>query len=179
MIASLFVLAVMASVLAVVVVGVIYLVSYNGLVQGRQSVADAWAVIDAELQRRHDLVPALVQSVHAAAIHERRVLDELIARERTAASVAHTAAARAGPEDDFAAATRAVVALRELYPQLNSQANFLRLQHDLAITEDRISAARRFHNLKVAELNRRTEAFPSNVVARLHGITRGAYFGER
>ncbi len=165
--------------LLLVVTGVTYLMSYNGLVQARQTVADAWAVVDLELQRRHDLIPALVQSVQAAAVHERRILDELVARERTASTVERSAAARSGPEDQLAASARAVVALRELYPQLNTQANFLRLQHDLAITEDRISAARRFHNLKVAELNRRTEAFPSNAVAGMHGVVRGAYFGER
>lgn len=159
--------------------GTTYLLSFNGLVQQRQIVADAWAVVDLELQRRHDLIPALVQSVASAATHERQILDELIARERTASAAERTAAARSGPEDQLAASTRAVVALREMYPQLNSHANFLRLQHDLAITEDRISAARRFHNLKVAELNRRTEAFPSIVVAGMHGIERGTYFGER
>lgn len=166
------------AVVALVVTGATYLISYNGLVQARQTVADAWAVVDIELQRRHDLIPALVQSVQTAAVHERRILDELVARERTAAAVERSAAARSGPEAELAASARAVVALREMYPQLDSQANFLRLQHDLAITEDRISAARRFHNLKVAELNRRTEAFPSNVIARIHEVERGAYFGE-
>lgn len=161
-----------------VVAGIGYVLSYNGLVQARQSVADAWAVVDIELQRRHDLIPELVRSVHAAAVHERHVLEELVARERAAAAAAHTAADRSEPEAQLAAAARAVMALREMYPQLNSHANFLRLQHDLTITEDRISAARRFHNLKVAELNRRTEAFPSNVVSRIHGIERGAYFGD-
>ncbi|MFK7919532.1 MAG: LemA family protein [Ilumatobacter sp.] len=165
-------------VLLAVASGFTYLLSYNGLVQARQNVADAWAVIDLELQRRHDLIPQLVNSVQAAAVHERHVLDELIARERSAAAAAHTAADRSSPEALLAASASAVIALREMYPALNSQANFLRLQHDLAITEDRISAARRFHNLKVAELNRRTEAFPSNVVARSHRIDRGDYFGE-
>ncbi len=161
----------------VAAVGMIYPVSYNGLVRARQTVADAWAVVDIELQRRHELIPPLVQSVQAAAIHERRVLDELVARERSAAAAAHTAAARSEPEQQLAASARSVVALREMYPQLDSQANFLRLQHDLAITEDRISAARRFHNIKVAELNRRTEAFPSNLIARLHRVEGGTYFG--
>ena len=170
---------VVAAVIAVVLVGITYAISYNGLVNARQTVDDAWSVIDLELQRRHDLIPALVGSVQAAAVHERHMLDELVARERSAAAAAQTAEARSDPEDRLAVAARAVVALRELYPQLDSQANFLRLQHDLAITEDRISAARRFHNLKVAELNRRTEAFPSNVVAGIHGVQRGAYFGQR
>ena len=156
--------------------GLAYLVSYNRLVADRQEIADAWAVIDAELQRRHELIPPLVESVRSAATHQRRLLDDLAAKERAAAKVAHTAAARSEPEHAVAEATRAVLALRERYPELDTQQNFLRLQRDLVITEDRIGAARRFHNFKVAEYNRRTEAFPSNLVARRHGFERSSRF---
>lgn len=151
-------------------------VSYNRLVRDRQAVFDAWAVVDTELQRRHDLIPSLVESVRAAATHERELLDHLIATERRAAAAAHTAAARTDPEQRLAAAARAVVALRERYPALNTQQNFLTLQRELSLTEDRIGAARRFHNIRVAEYNRRTEAFPSRVVAARHGFDRAAHF---
>lgn len=166
-------------VLALVVfggVGLAYLVSYNRLVADRQEIADSWAVVDTELQRRHGLIPALVDSVRAAAAHERELLDGLIAAERAAASVERTPEARSGPESALAAAARAVVALRERYPALNTRQNFLTLQRELTTTEDRIGAARRYHNMQVAEFNRRTEAFPSNVVAARHGFERAAYF---
>ena len=71
-----------------------------------------------------------------------------------------------------------MIALRERYPALNSQRNFLTLQRELALTEDRVSAARRYYNIQVASLNRRIQAVPSNVVARLHGFTEAAYFGD-
>ena len=164
-------------VLVAAAVGLGYLVAYNRLVADRQRIADAWAVIDGELARRHELVPGLVASVQEAARHERALLDDLVRREREAASVERTAAARSTPEHDLEAATRAVVALRERYPALNSQQNFLSLQRELTTTEDRIGAARRFHDICVAEYNRRTEAFPSNLVAGRHGFRRAAFFG--
>ena len=73
-------------------------------------------------------------------------------------------------------AVAGVVALRERYPQLNSQHNFLELQHQLALTEERIAAARRYYNTRVEQLNRRVEALPSGMVARCHGFTRAEFF---
>lgn len=163
----------------VAIVGILTIaafMSYNRLVADRQAVADSWATIDTELERRHSLIPPLVESVRGAAAHERQLLDDLIAKERAAAHAPHTADARSEPEHQLAAAARAVVALRERYPALDTQQNFLTLQKELATTEDRIGAARRFHNIKVAEYNRRTEAFPSNLVASRRGFERAAYF---
>lgn len=152
------------------------LLSYNRLVADQQAVSDSWATIDTELQRRHALIPPLVESVRGAAAHERQLLEDLVAKERSAAGAARTADARSEPEHQLAAAARAVIALRERYPALDTQQNFLTLQKELALTEDRIGAARRFYNIKVAELNRRTEAFPSNLVAAQTGFDRAAYF---
>jgi LemA protein len=169
-----------AAVLVIVVTAftLAYVKSYNRLVNDRESVADSWGTIDAELARRHGLIPELVAAVNASAIHERRLLDELVRKELVAATSGSTAAARSGPEHDLELATRAVVALREQYPALNSQQNFLTLQRELALTEDRISAARRYYNIQVADLNRRVQAFPSNLVARRHRFSEAAYFGE-
>lgn len=153
-----------------------YVVSYNSLVSARQEVGDAWATIDAELERRHTLIPGLVAAVQATAAHERELLSRLVETDRRALAADDTAADRSTPEAELASAARAVMALREQYPALNSQENFLRLQHELSLTEDRIGAARRFHNIKVAEYNRRTEAVPGNLVAARHGFTPAAYF---
>jgi len=162
--------------LFVVLVGIGYAVSYNQLVTARQEVADAWAVIDVELARRHTLIPGLVAAVRESAAHEQTLLQQLIDADGRAKAASRTAADRSSPEADLAAAARAVIALRERYPALDTQRNFLQLQKELAITEDRIGAARRFHNIKVAEFNRRTEAVPGNVVARRHDLAPAAYF---
>ncbi len=165
-------------VIAVTALAFAYLRSYNRLVIDRQSVEDAWATVDAELERRRALIPDLVAAVNASAVHERQLLDRLVRTERLAAAVESTASARTGPEHDLELATRAVIALREQYPALNSQQNFLRLQRELATTEDRISAARRFYNIQVADLNRRIQSVPSNVVARRHRFAEAAYFDD-
>jgi len=147
-----------AAVVGTIVGVVVYIVSYNRLVTSRQTVDDARGVIDLELQRRHHLIPELVETVKQSAVHERRLLDELMQTDRS---------------------SDVLVGLRERYPHLDSQRNFLGLQHELAITEDRIGSARRFHNIKVAEYNRRTEAFPSTVVACIHGFGTAPYVGDR
>jgi LemA protein len=156
--------------------GLAYLVSFNRLVARRQEVADSWATIDVELQRRHLLVPQLVAAVQSAAAHEHSLLAELLRRNEAAAVAAHTPAAATTWEPPLAAALQQVLALRERYPALNSQQNFLGLQHELSITEDRIAAARRFYNTRVQHLNTAIDAFPSNLVANRHHIAKAEFF---
>ena len=151
-------------------------VSHSRLVVARNDVASGWADVDAELQRRHELIPQLVAAVQSAAVHERDLLVELADRNDTAIAAAHTAEAANQWEPPLSAAVVRVVALRERYPQLNTQGNFLDLQHQLALTEDRIAAARRYYNTRVEQLNRRVEAFPSAIVAERHGFDRAEFF---
>jgi LemA protein len=157
-------------------VGIAYAVSYNRLIGLRQEVADSWSTIDAELERRHVLVPQLVTSVHGAAVHEHRLLADLAHRNAEATTAPHTAAAASTWEPPLAAAVAQVIALRERYPALNAQQNFMALQHELAITEDRIAAARRYYNTRVVKLNTAVDAFPSNVVAQRHGFSHADFF---
>ncbi len=157
-------------------VGVGYLVSYNRLVAKRQEVADAWATTDVELQRRHELVPQLVTTVQAAATHEQELLVELARRNDAATAAPSTPADATTWEPPLVEALGRVLALRERYPALNSQQNFLRLQQELATTEDRIAAARRFFNTRVQQLNTAIDAFPSNVVARRHHVQRADFY---
>ena len=171
----------MTNTLAIVIVLVLLIpgswwVSHTRLVVARNDVANGWADVDAELQRRHELIPQLVAAVEAAAAHERDLLVELASRNDAALAAPHTAEAASRWEPPLADSVARVVALRERYPQLNSQANFLDLQHQLALTEDRIAAARRYYNTRVEQLNRRVEAFPSAMVAKRHGFTRAEFF---
>ncbi len=151
-------------------------VSHTRLVGARNDVAGGWADVDAELQRRHVLVPQLVSAVQAAAAHERELLVELARRNEVAAAAPHTPLAASQFEPPLTEAVAQVVAVAERYPQLNSQANFLELQRQLSLTEDRIAAARRFYNTRVERLNRRVEAFPSGMVARRHGFAKAEFF---
>jgi LemA protein len=152
-------------------------VSYTRLVGARNDVEGSWADVDNELQRRHALIPQLVESVRAAAIHERDLLVELAARNSAATGAPHTPGAANEFEPPLTIAAGRVLALGERHPALNGQQNFLDLQRRLAVTEDRIAAARRFYNTRVERLNRRVEAFPSAIVARRHNFDRAEFFG--
>lgn len=151
-------------------------ISHTKLVGASNEVASAWGDVDAELQRRHDLVPRLAATVQAAAVHERNLLVELARRNDEALAAPRTPDAASELEPPLAAAIARVVALRERYPALNSQQNFLDLQRQLSLTEDRVAAARRFYNTRVEQLNRRVQAFPSAIVARRHGFGEAPFF---
>ncbi len=151
-------------------------VSHTRLVAARNDVEGSWADVDSELQRRHDLVPSLVTTVEAAAVHERDVLTELARRNDRAVAAPHTPAAASEHEPLVTESVARVLALREHYPQLNAQHNFLELQRELVTIEDRIAASRRFYNTRVEHLNRRIEAFPSGIVARHHEFAKAEFF---
>ena len=153
--------------LAVLLLGVF---SYNRFVSQRASMDAAWAGIDVELQRRHDLVPNLVRSVQGYATHERELFDQVVdARNRAVATATQprglTDQARA--EDALTERLTGLLALAENYPQLRADRVFLDLQRQLVETEDRISASRRLYNLEVAAYERRRQAVPSNLVAAM------------
>lgn len=161
---------------AVVVVVGGYSLSYNRLVHGRNAVTTSWATVDAELQRRHELVPRLVEAVRASASHEQELLTRAVEAATRARAGAHTATEASRVEPSVASAASALVALRERYPELNSQQNFLGLQRDLTTTEDRIAAARRYYNTVVRNYNTRCSAFPSALVARRHQFAAAEFF---
>jgi LemA protein len=172
----------MTNTLAVIVVvlaatALVPIVSYNRFVSQRQEISSAWATIDAEVVRRHALVPLLVDAVAAAAVHERTVIVRLVDADAHAHAVRTDPTRLARAEAPVRAAIAQLGALREAHPELNSHTNFLTLQAQLSLTEDRIAAARRFYNTRVVAHNERIDTFPSNLVARNRGFSKAAYFG--
>ncbi len=149
---------------------------YNGLVRLRNLVQEAWRQIDTELQRRHDLIPNLVETVKGYAAHERAVFDEVTAARAAASNPGASPAQQAQQENVLTAALGRLFAVAEAYPVLRASENFQQLQAELANTEDRIAAGRRFYNANVRELNIKVESFPSNVVANMFGFTKAEYF---
>lgn len=153
-----------------------FIATYNVLVRLRQHCRESWSGIDTELKRRYDLIPNLVATVQGYAKHEREVLERVIeARSRAAASHG-SPAQQAQDENMLVQSLRGLFALAENYPDLKASENFLHLQRELANTEDRIQAARRFYNANVRDLNTRTEVFPSNVVAGMFGFKKEEFF---
>ncbi len=162
--------------LAVVVVAGLWAVSiYNGLVRRKNVVAEAWSGIEAQLKRRADLIPNLVETVKGYASHERETFDEL-ARLRSTGQAQADVAARAQTESAITAAIGKVMAVAEAYPELKASANFQSLQGDLAGIEDQIQLARRYYNGAVRDFNVMIEQFPSNLIANFGSFKPAAFF---
>ncbi len=149
---------------------------YNSLVRGRNHVKESWAGIDTELKRRYDLVPNLVETVKGYAAHERVVFERVIQARNQAASSTGSVADQSKDENQFVGALRHLFALSEGYPELKASRNFLELQRQLAETEDRIQAARRFYNANVRDYNDRCQMFPTNLFASLFHFQQADFF---
>lgn len=169
-----------AAIIAVAIVLVIALavvLSYNKFIRQRNLVQESWRQIDVELHRRYDLIPNLVETVKGYAAHERQVFED-IARLRAQATAGEGGdlAARAQQESALSGALRQLFAVVEGYPALQANQNFISLQQQLAETEDRIAAGRRFYNANVRGYNTRVEAVPSNVIASTFKFAKAEYF---
>lgn len=150
--------------------------SYNRFVGQRNLIRDSWANIDTELRRRYDLIPNLVTTVKGYAGHERQVMEAVTEARARALAATGPPDQQAGAENMLVQALRGMLAIVENYPELKASESFLALQAELTNTEDRIQTARRFYNANVRDLNRRVQAVPSNVVARLFGFREEKYF---
>ena len=150
--------------------------TYNKLVRLRQHVRESWSAIDTELKRRYDLIPNLVETVKGYASHERETLQAVIEARANAVASTGTPSEQARDENVLVGALRQLFAVVESYPDLKANRNFLQLQQELTVTEDRIQAARRFYNANVRDLNTRIEVFPSNLIASMFGFGPEAFF---
>ncbi len=165
--------------IAVVVVLLVWgIVIFNRLVRARNLVRNGFADIDVQLQRRHDLVPQLVEAVKAYSGHEQRVLEEVTALRSRAqqAEGSQQAQAMAGAEVALAAGLGRLLLLAEDYPDLKASRNFRQLTDELVATEDLLSHARRFYNGAVRDLNTRIQQFPDVLVARPLGFEEATFF---
>jgi len=153
-----------------------FIATYNRLVRLRQHIKESWSDIDVELKRRYELIPNLVQTVKGYAAHERAVLERVIELRNKAAASHGSAESQAVDETALLMGLKQVFVLAESYPQLKADGNFLALQKELAITEDRIAAARRFFNGNVREMNALTQSFPTNLVASAFKFESGTFF---
>jgi LemA protein len=153
-----------------------FIATFNRLARTRQHIRESWSDIDVELKRRYELVPNLVETVKGYARHERDTLERVIELRNKAAANHGPAASQAVDESALMIGVGRVFALAEGYPQLKADANFLALQKELANTEDRIAAARRFFNANIREMNQLCQTFPTNLVASMFGFAGGDYF---
>jgi len=156
--------------------GGMYVSRRNEMVRKNEAVKAAWAQMDVVLQRRADLIPNLVETVKGFAAQEQTVFAN-IANARAALLGAHTPAERIAANGQLDGALGRLLLIVENYPQLKSNENFLRLQDELAGTENRIAVERRRYDDVVQDYNTFIATFPNNVIASLAGFKRNdAYF---
>lgn len=162
----------------VIVFGVWLLFTYNGLITRKNRVDEAWADIDVQLKRRHDLIPNLVESVKGYASHEQETLTKVIEARNKAVS-AQTGGnleELAGAEMQLGTALRGLFALSENYPALRANENFLHLQQELTDTENKLQASRRFFNGQARDFNTSIQTFPTLLFAQSLGFAQRAFF---
>jgi LemA protein len=163
-------------VIAVFWFGSTYVSHRNAMVQKKEAVNAAWSQVDVVLQRRADLIPNLVETVKGYAGQEQKVFGD-IAAARSALLGAKTPSDKIAANGQLDGAIGRLLAISENYPNLKSNENFMRLQDELAGTENRIAIERRSYNQTVQDYNTYISLFPNNIVASLSGFTRNdAYF---
>ena len=157
---------------------------YNGLITARNAFKNAFAQIDVQLTRRHDLIPNLVETAKGYMAHERDTLEAVI--KARAAAVSGLAAAKAAPgdagamqqlasaEQGLAGALSRLMVVSEAYPDLKANQNMMQLSEELTSTENRIAFARQAFNDSVMSYNNRREVFPNNVVSGMFNFTPAA-----
>ena len=158
------------------VIGLWLIVAYNGLVTLRNRAEEALSDIDVQLKRRFDLIPNLIQTVKGYMAHEREVLEKVTEARAQVAGASGDALKREKQENALSATLKTLFAVAENYPDLKANANFLDLQRELADTENKIQAARRFYNTTVMEFNTRLQTFPNNMMAEGFGFTSKQFF---
>ncbi|HEY6642834.1 LemA family protein [Povalibacter sp.] len=153
-------------------------IAYNRLVRLRNQVRTAWADIDVQLTRRHDLVPQLVEAVKGYASHERSVL-EAVASLRSQAVNLRSPSQLAEVESALEQALSRVFALKEAYPDLKASDNFAQLQRDLVDVEEHLQYARRFYNGAVRDFNDTVQRIPDVAVARMGSFWPAEFYQAR
>jgi LemA protein len=169
---GLIILVVVVILIVVFVIGI-----YNGLVQRRLRIDEAFAQIEVQLKRRHDLIPNLVNAVKGYMGFEQKVLTDVTnARANAVAAGAQGPAAQAQAENALTGTLRSLFAVVENYPELKASTNVLELQEQLTTTENQISFSRQHYNATVLDYNTSIATFPSLLIAGPFGFSKREFF---
>ncbi len=165
-------------IVGIVVILLIMIAStYNSLVRLRNRVRNAWAQIDVQLKRRHDLIPNLVETAKGYMTHERGTFEAVTkARNLAQQAVGTGVGAQSQAEAGLSGALSRLLLVVENYPDLKANQNFLALQEELTSTENKISFSRQFYNDSVLRYNNKTQMFPSNMMAGMMGFKASEFF---
>ncbi len=158
-------------ILAILVVLIIAVIGmYNGLVQSKIKVDNAWSQIDVQLQRRFDLIPNFVETVKGYMAHEKETFEK-IAALRTSWANTNSVSEKAQLDNELSTSLKTIMAVSESYPELKANQNFSDLSEELRNTENKISFSRQFYNDAVTMYNTKLQVFPSNIIAGMFNFT--------
>lgn len=149
--------------------------TYNSLVTNDEGVKAAWAQVENQLQRRYDLIPNLVETVKGYAAHEKEVFIQ-VTEARAKVGGAGTVGEKISAENELSSALSRLLLVVENYPDLKANQNFIRLQDELAGTENRIAVERRRYNEAVRAYNVLIRTFPRNIIANMFGFQKADFF---
>jgi len=161
-------------ILIIVLAGLLFRI-YNSLVGLKVRIDTAWAQIDVQLKRRHDLIPNLVEAVKGYMTYERDTLERVI-KARSQAVDASGLKDKAQAENFLTQTLRSLFAVVERYPDIKANQNVLKLQEELTSTENKIAFARQYYNDEVRLYNTKIQVVPSNIVASLAGFQKREFF---
>lgn len=149
--------------------------TYNSLIRLKVKVESGWSDITVQLKRRADLIPNLVETVKAYAKHEKETFENITAARAATVNASDPASAEKA-DTMLTGALKSLFAVAEAYPDLKANQNFAQLQTDLADTENKIMASRRFYNSVVRDFNTKMLQFPQNIIAKNLGFTKKDFF---
>ena len=161
----LWIILIVLAVLVLIIIGL-----YNGLVQSRIKVDNAWSQIDVQLQRRFDLIPNFVETVKGYMNHEKETFEK-ITELRTSWANSTSISEKAQLDNQLSGALKTIMAVSENYPDLKANQNFADLSEELRNTENKISFSRQFYNDSVTAYNTKLQVFPSNIIAGMFNFT--------
>lgn len=150
----------------IIVIAIVLIALYNGLVQARLRVDNAWSQIDVQLQRRFDLIPNFIETVKGYMAHEKETFEK-ITELRSSWSDNASVAEKASLDNQLSTTLKSIMAISENYPDLKANQNFSELSEELRNTENKISFSRQFYNDTVTTYNTKLEVFPSNLIANM------------
>jgi LemA protein len=161
----------------VVIIAIVYIYLYNKIVGAKQNVHEAWAGVDVQLTRRHDLIGNLVTVAKGYAAHEKQLLEKITEERSRAASAEKKDLQKLSTiESTLGQDVQSFFAVAEAYPNLKANTVYIEVQNNLTETEDQIASSRRIYNGNVALYNTMIAIFPQNLVAKLNHFTQSQFF---
>ncbi|MFT8446461.1 MAG: LemA family protein [Liquorilactobacillus nagelii] len=163
-------------ILIIAVIVVAYIAIYNGLQKAKVYTDESWSQIDVQLKRRNDLIPNLVETTKGYVKHERETFAQVVELRNQLISVpTDQQQKKMELSNQLSESLKSIFALAESYPDLKANQEFTKLMEELANTENKIAYSRQLFNSSAAAYNQKLLTFPSNMIAKIHGMTKVAY----